>query len=95
MTTTTKHFRVTGVVQGVSFRAATQQQAQALKLRGWVRNCSDGAVELVAQGTAAELGRLEQWLHKGPRAARVDSVEARVVEQGNSEVLGEVFGIRH
>lgn len=95
MTTKTKHFRVTGVVQGVSYRVSTQEQAQALKLKGWVRNCADGAVELVAQGGTAELSKLEQWLHKGPPAARVDRVESREVEPGNSEELGEGFGIRH
>jgi acylphosphatase len=44
------HCVVYGRVQGVAFRANTCHQARRLGLRGWVRNCSDGTVELIAQG---------------------------------------------
>lgn len=67
-------FVVTGRVQGVNFRAATQGAARRLQLRGWVRNLSDGDVELVACGTAAAVDQLERWLWQGPPAARVTDV---------------------
>lgn len=67
--------RVAGRVQGVYYRASTQEQAQALGLRGWVRNLPDGRVELRAQGSRARLEALLEWLRRGPPAARVDSVE--------------------
>jgi acylphosphatase len=66
---------VHGRVQGVMFRAATQDQAQRLGLAGWVRNRSDGSVELVAEGEPAEVRRLVDWCHQGPLDALVTRVE--------------------
>ncbi|GIX47901.1 MAG: acylphosphatase [Candidatus Tectimicrobiota bacterium] len=66
---------VHGRVQGVNFRAATRQQARRLGLHGWVRNCPDGTVEVVAEGEAAAVEQLVQWCHQGPPAARVTQVE--------------------
>ncbi len=70
------HARVFGRVQGVNFRAATRERAQALGLTGWVRNRPDGSVEVLAEGTRAALTRLLDYLHHGPRHAAVDRVEA-------------------
>ena len=47
-----KHWFVSGRVQGVSFRAFTYESATDLKLVGWVRNLTDGRVEIVAEGPA-------------------------------------------
>ena len=41
---------ISGTVQGVGFRYATQHQARALGARGYVRNLPDGRVELVLEG---------------------------------------------
>jgi acylphosphatase len=71
-----RRFVVRGRVQGVFFRASTEEKATELGLAGWVRNCTDGGVELVAAGPAAAVGELEEWLHTGPRHARVETVEA-------------------
>ncbi|SIO44934.1 acylphosphatase [Rhodovulum sp. ES.010] len=67
--------RVTGRVQGVSFRAWTQDQARALGLDGWVRNEPDGAVTALVAGPEDRVARLVEGLHSGPPAARVDRVE--------------------
>lgn len=69
-----RRFLVTGSVQGVFYRAATQETARRLGLTGWVRNLADGNVELVACGEAAKLKELEQWLWQGPPRARVARV---------------------
>jgi acylphosphatase len=61
-------------VQGVFFRATTQQTAERLGLAGWVRNVADGRVELVACGEAERLAALERWLWQGPPHAHVESV---------------------
>jgi len=67
--------QVFGRVQGVYYRASTQARARELGLRGWVRNRSDGSVELCAEGPAVALEQLVAWLEQGPPAARVDRVE--------------------
>jgi len=69
-----RHYIVEGQVQGVFFRVSTRDQAHQLGLKGWVRNCADGNVELVACGAESALNELEQWLHQGPPMARVDQV---------------------
>ncbi len=69
---------VKGRVQGVFFRAATREQAQALNLTGWVRNLSDGRVEILACGEKENLEKLLSWLQHGPDMAQVthcDSTE--------------------
>ncbi|TCO38787.1 acylphosphatase [Dokdonella fugitiva] len=68
-------FHVSGVVQGVFFRASTQARARELGLAGWAKNLADGRVEVVAGGDAAALDQLERWLQHGPPGARVDAVE--------------------
>ena len=74
-----RHLRVRGLVQGVFYRASTEQTALRLGLTGWVRKCANGDVELIACGTPARLDDLEQWLWQGPPAARVDAVERQDV----------------
>lgn len=68
------HCLVSGRVQGVFFRAATQERALRLGLTGWVRNLSDGRVEVVASGPAEAVEELRQWLHQGPPRAVVTEV---------------------
>jgi acylphosphatase len=66
---------VFGRVQGVGFRWFVRERAEGLGLVGWVRNRSDGAVELVAEGPAASLERLVDELREGPRGAYVTRVD--------------------
>jgi acylphosphatase len=72
---TAYHYLVRGLVQGVGFRYFALRQAQALGLRGWVRNLPDGAVEVVAEGADADLTELEARLREGPLASHVAAVE--------------------
>jgi acylphosphatase len=71
------HAIVSGTVQGVNFRYATQREAQRLGLRGWVRNVRDGSVEVLAEGPRRALEQLLAFLHRGPPAAEVEGVRAR------------------
>src|SRR6266545_232448 len=71
------HAVVRGDVQGVGFRYFVQRKARQLGLTGWVRNNDDGTVELVAEGGRGDLEQLKQALEEGPRAARVDRVDAQ------------------
>ena len=72
--------KITGLVQGVFFRAEAQTRAQELKLSGWVRNCEDGSVEIHAEGSEESLRKLEEWCQVGPTAAKVEHVEKEKVE---------------
>lgn len=78
-TMTRVRIRVTGVVQGVYYRASTRERARALKLSGWVRNTTDGAVELEAQGMPDALAQLVTWCRQGPPAARVADVDVQTI----------------
>jgi acylphosphatase len=70
------HLLVSGLVQGVAFRAATADEARRLGVRGWVRNLADGRVEVEAEGERAALEGLAGWCRRGPPMARVDGVAA-------------------
>lgn len=72
-----KGFRavVRGRVQGVGFRASTEETARALGLVGWVRNMPDGAVEVDAEGPEEALRELERFLRRGPRMAHVTGAD--------------------
>jgi acylphosphatase len=66
--------RITGRVQGVGFRAWTEQAAQRLGLSGWVRNRRDGSVEAVLAGETSEVDEMLTMCWQGPPAAKVDGV---------------------
>lgn len=70
-------FRISGRVQGVWFRHATTERAQALGLAGEVRNQRDGSVAVEVQGPAAAVAELGAWLWVGSPAAEVQRVEER------------------
>lgn len=69
------HIMVYGGVQGVFFRANTQDKARELGLTGYVRNLPDGSVEIVAEGDRGKLESLLAWCRHGPPAASVLRVE--------------------
>jgi acylphosphatase len=69
------HVIVSGRVQGVMMRDFVQRSAKKLGLSGYVKNLSDGTVEVVAQGEKAILEKLVERLHKGSMFSRVDRVE--------------------
>lgn len=69
--------RVSGRVQGVSFRWSAQEQAQRLGVVGWVRNEPDGSVLLHAEGDDDAVDALVAWSRTGPTTARVTDVAVR------------------
>jgi acylphosphatase len=83
---------VCGEVQGVGYRFFVVRQANALGLRGYVRNRPDSAVEVVAEGSRPWLERLLPDLQRGPTGARVARVEAAWAP-ATGEFRG--FAIRH
>ena len=69
------HLRVRGRVQGVGFRYFVLRRAQALGLAGWVRNRSDGSVEIEAEGDRVAVEALAAEVRRGPPGAHVAEVE--------------------
>ncbi|HET7266427.1 MAG TPA: acylphosphatase [bacterium] len=65
---------VSGRVQGVGFREFTRRTAHRLGVGGWVRNLSDGRVEVVADGERPALDALVNALSGGPPGAFVRTV---------------------
>jgi acylphosphatase len=64
-----------GLVQGVGFRYSVISAARELGLDGFVENRPDGSVYVEAEGSPAMLDRLEAYLRRGPRLARVEQVK--------------------
>jgi acylphosphatase len=83
--------RVTGMVQGVFFRAWAAERARALGVRGWVRNASDGSVEGHLEGDKAAVQQLVDLLHRGPPSAQVSRVDVEVAEPEGADG----FEVRH
>jgi len=65
---------ISGIVQGVFFRAATRRAAADFNLTGWVRNMDDGRVEAVIEGEDTDVDKMLAWCHVGPPSARVEKV---------------------
>ena len=83
--------RIVGRVQGVYFRAWTDDTARSLGLDGTVRNTSDGAVEAVFSGARDVVAKMLELCELGPEAARVRKVT--VVHEGGTVAPGfQVLG---
>ncbi len=70
-----KRVFVSGRVQGVFFRYSTQERANALGVKGWVRNRYDGRVEALLEGDEEAVNKLIEWMKVGPPGARVTDIE--------------------
>ena len=68
------HIIIEGRVQGVFFRAHTQDEARKRGVTGWVKNRVDGSVEAVFEGEKGDVQALITWCHTGPPHARVTQV---------------------
>lgn len=74
------YIKVSGVVQGVGFRASTLRQARTLNLTGYVKNLQTGEVEIVAEGEERDIIALLEWSKKGPPGSVVSKVEHKIEE---------------
>jgi acylphosphatase len=82
--TLAKRFYVSGMVQGVGFRFFAERVATTLGVSGYVKNLSDGRVEVYVIGNAAQLEAVGNELRRGPRMASVEQVA-----EADAEVLRE------
>jgi len=67
--------RVTGLVQGVFFRAEMRARAASLGVAGWARNEPDGSVAAVFEGPRERVESMVEWCRRGPGGARVEAVD--------------------
>ena len=81
MTEVTRKLRIYGEVQGVWYRAWSAETARALGVRGWVRNRSDGSVEMLVQGEEGAVDRLIERCREGPPAARVRRIDVEETKE--------------
>ena len=70
---------VSGKVQGVYFRASSQQVAIDHGLSGYARNLTDGDVEVLMCGEEHEVEKMLKWLAHGPPQADVAKIEAKQI----------------
>ena len=71
------HIILHGRVQNVSFRYNTKIKAIINGLKGWVKNNSDGTVEIIADGDKEKIKRFISWCNKGPFMASVEDMEVQ------------------
>lgn len=67
--------RISGIVQGVFFRASTKETADRLNIHGFVRNEPDGSVYVEAEGDEQQLRQFTEWCSRGPARANVEKIE--------------------
>lgn len=67
--------KVSGKVQGVSFRAVTKVVADQMGVRGMIRNEKDGSVYIEAEGDDTLLEVFIDWCNEGTDRAKVENVE--------------------
>ncbi|WLR58353.1 acylphosphatase [Guptibacillus hwajinpoensis] len=79
------HYIVKGRVQGVGFRAYTQQKAAQYGLTGYVMNRIDSSVEVEAQGEEATLSKFHSALESGSPYSVVDNVIMEEKEVNENE----------
>ncbi|MDO6447309.1 acylphosphatase [Colwellia sp. 1_MG-2023] len=70
---------ISGKVQGVYFRASSQQKAIECSLSGYARNLADGDVEVLLCGEEKNVDEMLEWLNHGPPSATVSHVKTKQV----------------
>jgi acylphosphatase len=68
------HLVVEGRVQGVWYRESTRIKATAIDIKGWVKNRSDGTVEIIVEGLDTDIREFVEWCHTGPPRAVVSKI---------------------
>lgn len=86
------HLYISGMVQGVFYRAFTQEVAISLGINGWVRNLPDRRVEAVFEGERELIEKAVAKCKQGPPASIVTSID--ITWENQLEDFSD-FRIRH
>jgi acylphosphatase len=65
---------VEGRLHGTNFRYQTQQQARKLGLVGFVRNLSDGRIEIEVQGRKDKVSQILEWCQQEPQSVHIKNI---------------------
>lgn len=84
-TTIVLRLEIRGLVQGVAYRRSMAEKAEALGVRGWVRNRTDGSVEATVAGSHDVVQQIIEWAHRGPQRAVVSAVHSYPAEGSFAE----------
>lgn len=77
--------KITGTVQGVFFRKFVKENADALGVRGYIRNMDDGNIEIVLEGRDEKVNELLNKCKQGPSHSEVKEVEVEEIKHQGFE----------
>lgn len=69
------HAIIKGIVQGVGYRYFTRNVASRMGIKGWVKNLSDGSVEVMAEADENKLKEFLKYLYEGPPLSKVEKID--------------------
>ena len=89
-----QHVKIIGRVQGIGYRRWAETTAQQMHLSGWVRNASDGSVEIMVKGEQSVLNQFLQKCLKGPAFSMVLGIQPVTIPHASTPPIQEgVFQI--
>jgi len=68
---------ITGIVQGVFYRAFIKENAERYNVKGFCRNLEDGRVEAFLEGEAGAVNTMIELCKQGPKHSKIDKVEEK------------------
>ncbi|MEO8377318.1 MAG: acylphosphatase, partial [Candidatus Sumerlaeota bacterium] len=84
------HATIKGRVQRVGYRVFTREAAMRFRITGWVKNLTNGQVQVFAEGEEIMLTEFLTELYRGPVLSHVQDIE---LDWQNSEKQHEEFAI--
>jgi acylphosphatase len=86
-------FIISGKVQGVFYRKSVSQEMMVKQFKGYIKNLSDGTVEVVAEIFDDEFDTFLQILQKGSLLSEVKDIRYEIID--DAEFITEGFEIRY
>ncbi|MGC8479823.1 MAG: acylphosphatase [Candidatus Micrarchaeia archaeon] len=79
-------YEIHGFVQGVGYRAYVAGIAEKIGICGFVRNASDGSVEILAIGDKDKIDKFEKNIN-----INIGNIEVKKIERHNENELSKEF----
>ncbi|AIJ30199.1 MULTISPECIES: acylphosphatase [Borreliella] len=77
-----QQYFISGKVQGVGFRFFTEQIANNMRLKGFVKNLNDGRVEIVVFfNTKEQMKKFEKLLKNGNKYSNIENIEKQTLDE--------------